>query len=177
MLPQRLETGRLVLRRPIEADANEIFRSYTQDPLVCRFLVWKPHVSEAETRAFIASCIAAWEEGSRRPYVLTEVGSPSAVGMLEARIHGFTVDLGYVLARAHWGKGYMPEAVAALAASALEQGHCRVQAFCDVENHSSQRTLEKAGFAREGRMERYMIHPNISAESRACFMYSRCRCA
>lgn len=46
-----------------------------------------------------------------------------------------------------------------------------------AENHSSQRTLEKAGFAREGRMERYMIHPNISAEPRACFMYSRCRCA
>ena len=138
-------------------------------------MVWKPHLSEAETRAFIASCIADWKEGARLPYVLTEVGSSSAIGMLEARIHGPTLDLGYVLARAHWGKGYMPEAVAALAGNALQQGHFRVQAFCDVENHPSQRTLEKAGFTREGRLERYMVHPNVSLEPRPCFMYSRCR--
>lgn len=175
VLPARLETNRLVLRRPIEADAGEIFRSYTQDPLVCRFMVWKPHSSEAETQAFIASCMAEWAEGFRLPYVVTEIDSPSAIGMLEARIHGFTVDIGYVLARAHWGKGYMPEAVGALAVTALQHGHFRIQAFCDVENRPSQRTLEKAGFAREGRLERYMVHPNISAEPRPCFMYSRCR--
>lgn len=175
MLPERLETNRVVLRRPIEVDAGELFRSYTQDPLVCRFMVWKPHLSEAETQAFIVSCIAAWEQGVRLPYVITEIGSSSAIGMLEARIQGFTVDFGYVLARAHWGKGYMPEAVATLATTALEHGHFRVQASCDVENHPSQRTLEKAGFAREGRLERYIVHPNISAEPRPCFMYSRCR--
>lgn len=138
-------------------------------------MVWKPHSSEAETRTFIASCVAAWEEGYRLAYVITETGSSSAIGMIEARINGYTVDLGYVLARAHWGKGYMPEAIAALAATALESGHFRVQAFCDIENRPSQRTLEKAGFAREGRLERYMVHPNISSEPRPCFMYSRCR--
>jgi [ribosomal protein S5]-alanine N-acetyltransferase len=132
-------------------------------------------VAEAETHTFIASCIAAWQEGSRLAYVITEAGSPSAIGMLEARISGLTVDFGYVLARAHWGKGYMPEAVAALAEAALEMGYFRAQAFCDVENLPSQRTLVKAGFFREGRLERYMVHPNISAEPRQCFMYSRCR--
>ena len=175
MLPQRLETNRLLLRRPTEVDAGEIFRAYTQDPLVSRFMVWKPHSAEAETRIFITSCIAAWDEGSRLAYVLTESGCSSAIGMLEARIHGHTVDLGYVLTRAHWGKGYMPEAVAALAATALERGYFRVQAFCDVENRPSQRTLEKAGFAREGRLERYIVHRNISPEPRPCYMYAKCR--
>jgi len=175
LLPERLETKRLVLRQPVAADAGELFRSYTQDPMVCRYMVWRPHAAEAETQTFIASCIAFWQEGSRLPYIITEVGSPAAIGMLEARISGFTVDFGYVLARAHWGKGYMPEAVAALAEAALQSGHFRAQAFCDVENIPSQRTLEKAGFLREGRLERYMVHPNISAEPRPCFMYARCR--
>lgn len=175
MLPQRLETSRLVLRKPSVADGAEIFRFYTQDPLVCRFMVWKPHASEAESLAFIASCITAWEQGARLPYVIAETGSSAAIGMLEARVLGSTVDFGYVLARAHWGKGYMPEAVAALAAAALEEGCFRVQAFCDVENRPSQRTLEKARFTREGRLERYMVHPNISPDPRACFMYARCR--
>ena len=138
-------------------------------------MIWQPHASEAESDAFIAACMAAWKQGARLPYVITEVGSSAAIGMLEARVLGFTVDIGYVLARAHWGKGYMPEAVAALAAAALEEGRFRVQAFCDVENRPSQRTLEKAGFTREGRLERYMVHPNISPDPRPCFMYARCR--
>jgi RimJ/RimL family protein N-acetyltransferase len=175
LLPERIETGRLVLRRPVDADAEAIFGAYAQDPLVCRFMVWKPHASVDETHAFISSCISAWEEASRLAYVLTEAGSSSGIGMVEARPQGFTVDLGYVLAPAHWGKGYMPEAVSALAAAALEAGYFRVQAFCDVDNHPSQRTLEKAGFAREGRLERYMVHPNVSPQPRPCFMYSRSR--
>ena len=174
-MPQRLETSRLLLREPTVADAAEIFRSYTQDPLVCRFMIWRPHASEAESQGFVGACIAAWEQDSRRPFIITKAGSSAAIGMLEARLNGSTVDCGYVLARAHWGNGYMPEAVAALAAAALTAGYFRVQAFCDVENHPSQRTLEKAGFAREGRMERYIVHPNMSAEPRACFMYARCR--
>ncbi|MBX3619006.1 MAG: GNAT family N-acetyltransferase [Rhizobacter sp.] len=174
-LPERIETGRLVLRRPTDADALAIFSAYTQDVLVSRFLVWRPHSAVAEAQAFIESCISAWEEASRLAYVLVEAGSSSAIGMLEARPDGLTVDLGYVLARAHWGKGYMPEAVAALAEAALDVGYYRVQAFCDVENRASQRTLEKAGFTREGRLERYMVHPNISPVPRACFMYARCR--
>ena len=174
-LPQRLATGRLVLRPPAAADAATIFRAYTQDAAVCRFMVWKPHASEAETQAFIAACMAAWEQGASRAYVVAEVGAPDAIGMVEARLTGLTVDVGYVLARSHWGKGYMPEAVEALAATALDRGYFRAQASCDVENLASQRTLEKAGFAREGRLERYTVHPNISADPRPCFMYAMCR--
>jgi [ribosomal protein S5]-alanine N-acetyltransferase len=96
--------------------------------------------------------------------------------MLEARIQGTTVDIGYVLARFHWGKRFMPEAIQALASTALESpGIFRVQAACDTENIPSKRALEKAGFVREGRLARLTIHPNISPEPRACFMYAKCR--
>ena len=109
------------------------------------------------------------------PYVITEVGSSSAIGMLDARTNGFTVDIGYVLARSFWGRGYMPEAIGSLAAQTLERDYFRVQAFCDVENRPSQRALEKAGFEREGRLGRYVVHPNISPEPRPCYMYAKCR--
>jgi ribosomal-protein-alanine N-acetyltransferase len=175
VLPERIKTARLVLRRPEAADAETIFQAYTQDPRVSRYMVWKPHTALAESQAFIASCMSDWALGHRRPYVLTEVGTDSAIGMLDARINGFTVDVGYVLAPVHWGKGCMPEAVAALVAVALEAGFYRVQAFCDVDNRPSQRTLEKAGLNREGRLERYFVHPNLSPEPRPCFMYAKVR--
>jgi RimJ/RimL family protein N-acetyltransferase len=175
-LPEALVTARLHLRCPVMDDAGAIFRSYAQDPQVCRFMVWVPHASVAVTQDFIASCLAAWATGSRKAFVITELGESEPIGMLEARMQGSMVDIGYVLAAQHWGRGFMPEAIQSLTAVALQNPEIfRVQASCDTENTPSQRALEKAGFGREGRMERYTVHPNISAAPRASFMYARCR--
>jgi [ribosomal protein S5]-alanine N-acetyltransferase len=175
-LPQTLNTSHLRLRCPVASDTNAIFRSYTQDPEVCRFMIWRPHASESVTEEFIASCVEEWKTGNRLPYVITELHANVAIGMLEARIQRTTVDIGYVLARSHWGKGYMPEAIQALTGVALQSASVfRVQATCDTDNIPSQRALEKSGFSRESRLERYTVHPNISSEPRACFMYAKCR--
>jgi RimJ/RimL family protein N-acetyltransferase len=139
-------------------------------------MIWRPHASESVTQEFIASCGEQWKTGTRLPYVITELQSNVAIGMLEARAQGTTVDIGYVLARSHWGKGFMPEAIQALTGVALQSPRVfRVQAICDTENIPSQRALEKSGFSREGRLERHTVHPNISPEPRACFVYARCR--
>ena len=176
-LPHSFETDRLLARLPCAADAALLFSSYTSDPTVSRFMVWTPHRSVAETERFIGDCIAGVEAGARFPYVLATQDKPNdPIGMLEARASQHALDLGYVLAPRYWGQGPMPEAVRALSEWALSQERFfRVQAFCDVENKASQRTLEKAGFVQEGRHERYAVHPNLSPEPRACFMYGRCR--
>ena len=172
-LPDAIDGQRIRLRRPLTSDADVIFESYTQDALVCRFLVWQPHKSVSVTHDFIASCIEAWKSDARRPYMLTEKPSSIAIGMIDARIQGTTVDVGYVLSRSHWGKGLMTDAIEALAKAALALPRFfRVQAFCDAENAQSQRALEKAGMKREGRLERWVVHPNVSQEPRACFMYA-----
>ena len=176
LLPEQISTTRLRLRQPELVDSHSIFRAYAQDTEACHFMIWKPHTSEAITREFMESCHKAWEAGDRLPYVITENTSNDAIGMIEARMLGTAVDIGYVLARRHWGKGFMPEAIAALAGAALAcAGIYRVHAACDTENVPSQRALEKSGFLREGRLERYTVHPNISPEPRACFMYAKCR--
>ena len=175
-LPDEITTRRLHLRQPGIADASAIYETYTQDREVCRFMIWTPHASEAVTREFIDRCIEVWNVGDRLPYVITEREANVAIGMLEARMLGTAVDIGYVLARSHWGKGFMPEAIESLANAALASPEIfRVQASCDTENIPSQRALEKSGFTREGRLERYTVHPNISPEPRACFMYAKCR--
>jgi [ribosomal protein S5]-alanine N-acetyltransferase len=176
-LPECLETQHLVLREPRAADAAALFDTYTTDPEVTRYMVWRPHSSIAETEEFIAGCIRACQSGLRLPYVLTLRDAPDhVIGMLEARPLAHLLDIGYVLARPHWGKGLMPEAIRALTDAALRTPEIyRVQAACDVDNRASARALEKSGFSREGRLERYSIHPNISPEPRACFLYARHR--
>lgn len=177
VLPAQFQTERLLLRAPRKEDARVLFDSYTQDIEVARYMVWRPHASIAQTEAFVAECIHAWDNGLRKPYVLAlRGGGHHAIGMLEARILGHVVDIGYVLAREHWGAGLMPEAVRALTELALSRpGLFRVQASCDIDNRPSARTLEKSGFVREGRLDRYTVHPKLGTEPRPCFMYARCR--
>lgn len=177
LLPERLETRRLTLREPREADASLIFAGYTQDHEVARYMVWRPHQALQETEQFIAYCMESWRSGRTRAYVITHLDDEHVpIGMLEARIASHTVDIGYVLQRAYWGAAYMSEAMIALSDAALAHPDCfRVQATCDTENKASARVLEKSGFIREGCLERHMVLPNLAPEPRASLMYARCR--
>src|SRR6185295_1407540 len=135
LLPESIETARLRLRQPLVTDAETIFASYATDQAVCRYMIWRPHESVAVTRRFVEECIASWQTGDHQPYIVVEISSNTLLGMLDARIQGQKVDIGYVLARAHWSKGFMTEAVDALTKLALAQAAIyRVQATCDVEN-------------------------------------------
>lgn len=176
-LPERFQTQRLTLREPRKADAMHIFDAYTQDIEVARFTVWHPHRSVGETEAFISYCMQGWASGPSRPYVLARSENDGIpIGMLEARILSNTIDIGYVLQRSYWGAGLMSEAVDAVSNAALALPECfRIQATCDTENHASARVLEKCGFAREGRLERHTVLPNLGPEPRSSLMYARCR--
>lgn len=176
-LPDVIHTDRLVLRKPRASDAVTIFHNYVQDIEVSRYTVWQPHTALAQTEGIIAECLEDWASGVAQAYVMTlKDNVDHALGMIEVRPRAPVAEIGYWLGRRHWGNGYAPEAARVLTYLVLaDRRFFRVQATCDVENHPSARTLEKAGFTREGRLERYTIHPNISPEPRACFLYARCR--
>ena len=171
--PDIVETSRLQLRRPLAEDSKAIFEAYAQDPAVTRYLVWRPHQSIQTTSEFIGQCLDRWSSGSAFPYVITGKNNNQAIGMLEIRPDSFKASMGYVLARAYWGQGFMPEAVREIVRLLLsDPSMYRVEAFCDVENAASARTLEKAGMRREGIMRRYIIHPALSNEPRDCYLYA-----
>jgi RimJ/RimL family protein N-acetyltransferase len=98
------------------------------------------------------------------------------IGMVEVRIERHKASLGYVLARAHWGSGYMTEAVAAVVEWLINQAEIyRVWAVCDIENRRSARVMEKVGMLNEGVLRRWIAHPNVSDEPRDCLCYARVR--
>ena len=62
-------------------------------------------------------------------------------------------ELGYVLGRAHWSRGYMREALGALLAGAFGPMNLRrIEAEVDPRNGASQRLLLHLGFQKEGRL-------------------------
>jgi ribosomal-protein-alanine N-acetyltransferase len=173
VFPDTVETPRLHLRRPVPTDAERIFQTYAQDREVTRYVEWVPHASVETTRKFIALCQDRWINSVTFPYVITRKEDRELLGMIEVRLNAHRANLGYVLARAYWGNGFMPEALAALVKITLQPPTIyRIEATCDVENKASARALEKSGFLREGLLRRYIIHPNISPEPRDSLLYA-----
>lgn len=171
--PKRIETEHLILRKPRLKDASIIFEAYAQDPEVTRFLVWRPHEHVGETEAFLKYCLQAWVQETSFPYVLTLREKDEPIGMLEIHNKGFKLEVGYVLARLHWGNGFMTEALRAVIVWAFGRPDIfRIQSICDVENTGSARVMEKAGMEREGLLRRYVLHPNISPRPRDAYMYA-----
>jgi ribosomal-protein-alanine N-acetyltransferase len=174
--PEILNTDRLMLRRPQLTDVAALFEEYCQDPDVTRYLIWHPHQDLAETLNFLTGCVSRWESGEELTWGITQQGHDRVIGMVACRLRGHAADLGYVLARQYWSRGYVTEAVRAVVEWA---GHLesifRVWAVCDTANGASARVLEKVGMTCEGVLRRWIVHPNVSAEPRDCFVYSRVR--
>jgi [ribosomal protein S5]-alanine N-acetyltransferase len=176
--PATVNTGRLVLRRPVDADASAIFDGYAQDPDAVRYLTWRPHTGIDQTHAFLADCRAGWDRQSHLTWALTLVGDDRLIGMIAVRPHAFKPDLGYALAKPYWGNGFMTEAGRAIVRVAFANPAVhRVWAVCDVDNRGSARVLEKLGMTREGVLHRWTIHPNVSDEPRDSYCYARVRAA
>src|SRR5689334_22736776 len=176
MLPNKFETARILLRPVSPVDADAIFSTYAQDEDVVRYLIWRPHRSPHDTRAYIERCIATSPEVERTYMV---------VGREDNRIRGafalrqrapHRLDCGYVLASQWQRQGLTTEILTEVVRWALQQPSLfRIGAVCDVENNGSARVLEKCGFIREGLLRRWLVHPNISNEPRDCCSYARVR--
>ena len=151
-----LQTRRLELREFAPDDAAAI-QEYAGDVDVVRFLDWGPNAPE-DTAQFLARARAARDAVPRAAYhlgiVLRAGGALIGGCRIEIRsAENENGDLGYVLGRRHWGRGYATEAVQSL----LDFGFRRLElhriwATCDVDNHASARVLEKVGMRREGRL-------------------------
>jgi RimJ/RimL family protein N-acetyltransferase len=71
-------------------------------------------------------------------------------------------ELGYILNRKFWGRGFMTEALTCLLDYAFnQQDFHRVEADTDPDNSASLAVLEKLGFQREGYFrQRWFVHGN-----------------
>jgi RimJ/RimL family protein N-acetyltransferase len=160
--PARLETSRLVLRRPVAEDAAAILSRYAADPEVTRYVGFPTHRSIEDTRAFLAFSDAEWERWPAGPYLIVSRSDGTLLGgaglSFETPQRAMT---GYVLAKDAWGKGYATEALAAIVELSRQLGIRRLFALCHTGHRPSYRVLEKCGFEREAVLRCHTEFPNL----------------
>ncbi|CAN5776263.1 GNAT family N-acetyltransferase [soil metagenome] len=154
-LPE-LETERLLLRKMRPGDAEAMF-AYASDPEVTRYVLWETHASIEESENFLRFAGEGYDKGDFGGWAVVLKASRAFVGTcgIEAAPEHSRAELGYVLARDHWGGGLMPEAVRRVIRFCFERMDLnRVEARCIAENTASARVMEKAGMSCEGTLRR-----------------------
>lgn len=161
--PERVDTDRLVLRRPTATDLDAIYARYASDPAVVPYVGFPAHRSIADTRAFLALSDEQWKRWPGGPYAISSREDGRLLGgtgfAFETAQRAMT---GYVLAKDAWGQGYATEALRAIVALAPSLGIRRLYALCHVDHRPSARVLEKCGFDLEGILRSYTDFPNLA---------------
>ena len=123
---------------------------------------WGPNTSQ-DTAAFLAETRRAARAVPRRNYTLAVVVRASdeligAVHLGETSSEHRRGEMGYVLARAHWGQGYATEAGATILRFGFDDvGLHKISATCDPANAASAHVLEKIGMEYEGRLRQHLL--------------------
>lgn len=156
---QRIETERLVLRRIDLNDVEEFYRLMI-DKGVQEYLPGIPLYTGVDMAVgYIGKNLyKKYKDNTFYDWGIADKDS----GKLLGRITVYKQDQERRMADLVWyihsdfrGKGYVTEAAGAVVKFLQEVGFERIEAFANVKNISSQRVMEKCGFAYEGTLRKY----------------------
>ncbi len=155
-----LSTPRLVIRAVRHSDLDDLFE-VNGDHEVTRFLPYATWQSRDDGVAWLTRMTSLVERGNARQLVVVRKDDDKVIGTLllfnfdpaSARL-----ELGYVLGRAHWGRGLMREALQSVCAYAFGSlGIRRLEAEVHSGNVASIRLIRSLGFVHEGTLRKRWV--------------------
>jgi ribosomal-protein-alanine N-acetyltransferase len=155
--PAELRTERLLLR-PFRFEDLEDVLGYAADEEWSRYLFAIPQpYTRRNGREFVARAVLTdWEREPMFAIVL----DGKVIGGVNLRVDKAheLAELGYSIAREHWGKGLVAEAGRALIGWAFPAYDLRkIFARADANNRGSWRVMEKLGMTREGLLREHRL--------------------
>jgi RimJ/RimL family protein N-acetyltransferase len=160
-----LETERLVLRAPVQEDAEALAPMYA-DPEVMHYVGDGRPLTRSETERSVKRMIERWEADGFGLFTTVRKSDEAVIGRVgllvwntatwepTTRAEGADVptevEVGYTLGRDFWGRGYATEAAAAVRDYALgELGAERLIALIVHGNTASENVARKLGLEYE----------------------------
>lgn len=152
---------RLFLRPAFPEDCGAVLAGI-RDEGVVRNLArapWPYGIDDA--RAFVAL-----PQDMRLPHFLVTLPGIGIIGAAGLGEHEGKAEIGYWIARHHWGRGYATEAAGAVVRIARTLGHRKLVAGHFIDNPASGKVLRKLGFVPTGQnAERYSLARAAAVES------------
>jgi ribosomal-protein-alanine N-acetyltransferase len=151
----RLDTERLLLRRPEQADVPAI-TAMIGDWDVVKNLATAPYpYLEEHAGAFIARIADDAARGESHEFAITRKPDGAYVGTMGLHLRDGAFEIGYWLGKPYWKMGYATEAARKVVSFAFgELGATRLVAGWFHDNPASGHVLEKLGFRPDGAEQR-----------------------
>lgn len=144
---EKIETKRLILRKLVKEDAKMIFDVWANDEEVTKYLTWHPHENIKVTENILAGWLEEYEEEGCYRYGIELRNENKLIGMIDVvEYNGGIPEIGYVLGKDYWNKGYMSEAFESFLNLLKNQGHKKIYIEADQENNASNAVIKKNGF-------------------------------
>ena len=148
-----IETERLILRRIMPTDAEDMFE-YANDKQVPRYLLWNPHPSLAYTKEYLAYLESRYAVGDFFDWAVVVKSSGKMIGtcgFTRFRYEDDCGEIGYVLSPDFHGSGLGTEAAKRDLRFGFEVlGLHRIEVKFMQGNAASLRVSEKLGMQFEG---------------------------
>lgn len=152
----KLETKKVILRKPIAEDINDIFE-YAKEEEVARFTRFKAHNSLQDAKIFLQMVNQKHQNKTALTLLLELKETKKVIGSISFQNisqDDERTEIGFALSKKYWGQGLMSEVIEKF----LEFGFKkikfnRIEAFSNIENYRSIRLLntfmEKEGVLKE----------------------------
>jgi len=151
--PNPIESERLLVRPVAESDLPALLEVNSSEE-VTALLPYARWESMTDAEAWLKRMKGIQATGLALQFVVVSKSTGTAIGtclLFRFEEGSARAELGYVLGRAHWGQGFMQEALEALVGCCFGSlGLRRLEAEVDIRNRSSARLLQRLGFTKEG---------------------------
>jgi ribosomal-protein-alanine N-acetyltransferase len=144
----RIETKRLILREITSEDTEAIYRNFS-DPEVAKWFFEQPLTDVDQAKEFVEAFNNEFRDGEGLTWAVALKQSDGCIGTcgygdLDLGKRG---EIGFDLAKEHWGKGLMREALVPIIDYGLEVlGLDKIEAHSYSANSRATHLLEKVGF-------------------------------
>ncbi len=155
-----LRTERLLLR-PFSLDDVDDVLAYASDPEWSRFLPVPSPYTLKDAEEFVAKSVLQSADDELGFAIELDGTVIGGIGLrFEAPIQ--VASLHYSIAREHWNRGLMTEAVRAVVNWGFEASNlAKIYSWADVENIGSWRVMEKIGMTREGTLRSQGVNRGV----------------
>ena len=165
-VPDLITAPRLQMHRLARSDLEGLM-AVNGDPQVTQYLPYKAWSTSADAEAWYLRMENLQKDGTAIQWVIARNDTLEPIGtclLFRYEQASECAELGYVLARAYWGQGWMSEALRAaidwiFGSTPLR----RLEAYVDGRNAASSRLLQRIGFVAEGKLrERWLVRAELT---------------
>lgn len=163
-----LETERFMLREIVPADAEELYRIFSDEETM-RYWSCRPYTSLEQAHRLIDRMSEAVRTESGIQWGITRRGDDRLIGKCgfnEWRKTHRRGDISYIIAREQWGRGVVSEALSAVLCYGFDHMDLHsVEAGVTPGNEGSTRLLQRLGFRLEGHLRESFLAEDVFVDS------------